>query len=529
MTGRRYQFETWTLDCATLQLVALTGTVALRPKTFEVLQYLVENPGRLVTREEILDAVWPGVTVTEESITQCVSEIRQALGDQPQRIIKTVPRRGYVFSVAVDTALSTQTDGRAEQSETPRQSVATGLAEKPFDGPSVAVLPFANLSSDTSQEYLSDGMTEDIISGLSLFSELAVIASNSSFSYKGRAVDVREVGAQLGVLYVVEGTVRRFGDRIRITAQLVDARSGIRRWNERFDAALGDVFAVQDEITRTIVSLVVAHLGKAEGERAATKLAGSWTAYDFLMRGEHELRIYERTWASPHLFEARRYFAEAHKIDPGSARIAAMLGHTFVRAFADPGIEDLGDASVLRLGYDLVSKAVGLDPNLPLARAQLAWALFWMHKPDLAVKEYEKAFSLNPNFSDWRYPVVLVYAGEAARALDVVQSILRLDPFHPPHTHAFHGHALYALGRYEEALPPLRECIRRGPHVVLGQVWLAATLVRLGQREEAKTIIAEVLKRVPLMTLDRWPAPRLYLHQRDSDHMVEALKEAGLP
>ena len=338
------------------------------------------------------------------------------------------------------------------------------------------MLPFANISGDPSQEYLSDGITEDVINGLSLFSELAVIASNSSFSYKGRAVDVRAIGTQLGVLYVVEGTVRRFNDRIRITAQLVDAQSGVRRWSERFDAALGDVFTVQDEITRAIVSFVVAHLGKAEVERVSTKLANSWSAYDFLMRGDQELRIYERTWASPHLFEARRYFAEAHRIDPGSARIAAMLGHTFVRAFADPGIEDLGDASVLNLGYDLVSRAVNLDPNLPLTRAQLAWALFWSHKPDLAVKEYEKAFSLNPNFSDWRFPVVFVYAGEAARALQVVETILRLDPFHPPHTHAFHGHALYMLGRYEEALAPLRECIRRGPHVVLGHVWLAATL-----------------------------------------------------
>ncbi len=525
MTARRYQFEGWMLDCTALQLQGPAGPVALRPKTFEVLQFLVEHAGRLVTREEILDAIWPGVTVTEESITQCISEVRQALGDQQQRIIKTLPRRGYIFSVGVQSS----SDGPVPPDRTGGAGVTSQPDRRLRDDASIAVLPFANISGDPSQEYLSDGITEDVINGLSLFSELAVIASNSSFSYKGRAVDVRSIGTQLGVLYVVEGTVRRFSDRIRITAQLVDARSGVRCWSERFDAALGDVFTVQDEITRAIVSLVVAHLGKAEVERVSTKLANSWSAYDFLMRGDQELRIYERTWASPHLFEARRYFAEAHKIDPGSARIAAMLGHTFVRAFADPGIEDLGDAGVLKLGYDLVSRAVNLDPNLPLARAQLAWALFWSHKPDLAVKEYEKAFNLNPNFSDWRFPVVLVYAGEAARALQVVETILRLDPFHPPHTHAFHGHALYMLGRYEEALAPLRECIRRGPHVVLGHVWLAATLVRLGQVTEAKALVADVMRRAPLMTLDRWPAPRLYLNQRDSDEMVAALRTAGFP
>jgi adenylate cyclase len=526
MTPQCYRFEGWTLDLTALRLQGPAGPVALRPKTFEVLAFLIEHAGRAVTREEILASVWPGVTVTEESITQCISEVRQALGDQQQTIIKTLPRRGYIFSAAVHAL--TEPGGPDQSGAAP----ATKLSEpdkRLRDEASIAVLPFANISGDPSQEYLSDGITEDVINGLSMFSDLAVIASNSSFSYKGRAVDVRSIGAQLGVLYVVEGTVRRFDDRIRITAQLVDAHSGVRRWSERFDAALGDVFTVQDKITRAIVSLVVAHLGKAEVDRVSAKLANSWSAYDFLMRGDQELRTYERTWASSHLFEARRHFAEAHKIDPGSARIAAMLGHTFVRAFADPGIEDLGDAGVLKLGYDLVSRAVNLDPNLPLARAQLAWALFWSHKPALAVQEYEKAFSLNPNFSDWRFPVVLVYAGEAGRALQVVETILRLDPFHPPHTHAFQGHALHMLGRYEEALTPLRECIRRGPHVVLGHVWLAATLVRLGQIDEAKSTVAHIRRSAPLMTLERWPAPRLYRNQRDSDEMVAALRAAGFP
>jgi len=177
----------------------------------------------------------------------------------------------------------------------------------------------------------------------------------------------------------------------------------------------------------------------------------------------------------------------------------------------------------------LVNQAVGLDPNLPLARAQLGWAFFWMHQPDSAVSEYEKAFALNPNFSDWRFPVVLVYAGAAARALDVAQAHLRLDPYHPPNLHAFQGHALYMLKRYQEAVTPLRECIRRGPQVLLGHVWLAATLVRLGQRTEARAIIAEVLKRAPQMkmTLRRWRAPLLYRDPQDADHMIEALREAG--
>jgi tetratricopeptide (TPR) repeat protein len=216
-------------------------------------------------------------------------------------------------------------------------------------------------------------------------------------------------------------------------------------------------------------------------------------------------------------------------VDPGNARICALLGHTFVRAHADPLLQDLGDPGVLKRGYELISHAVGLDPNQPLARAHLAWTLMWMQQADAGVSEHEKASALNPNFSDWRFPVILVYAGSPARALDAAQAHVRLDPYHPPHLHAYQGHALYMLKRYQEAVAPLRECIRRGPQVLLGHVWLAATLVRLGQGAEARAVIAEVLGRAPQMAMarKRWRAPWLYCDPQDADHMIEALREAG--
>jgi TolB-like protein len=318
MPDQRYAFERWILDCGRGTLTAETGDVALRPKSFEVLRFLIENEGRLVSRDDLLNAVWPGVTVTEESLTQCVSEVRNALGDPGQRIIKTVPKRGYVFAVPVN---SEHHGGRDA-------SAPSRPASRVLDDPSIAVLPFANLSGDASQEYLSDGITEDIINGLSYFSDLSVIARSSSFSYKGRAIDVREVGQQLGVRYIVEGSVRRMGDRIRITAELVGAQSGVRRWAERFDRDLGDIFAIQDEITHSIVRIVVAHLDNAEEERVSRMPASSWTAYDLLMRGDQALRTYEQTWEPNHLYEARRHFAEAHKYycvtkcDARSARVS---------------------------------------------------------------------------------------------------------------------------------------------------------------------------------------------------------------
>jgi TolB-like protein len=241
-------------------------------------------------------------------------------------------------------------------------------------GPSVAVLPFTNLSGDPSQEYLSDGITEDIINGLSYFSDVSVIARNSAFSYKGRAVDVRDVGRQLGAHYILEGSVRQFGDRIRITAQLVDASSGLRRWAERFDRPAGDVFAIQDEITQAIVRIVVAHVSNAERERVSSKPSGSWTAYDLTLQGDQAQRLLEQTWEPKYLYEARSRFIEALKADKDNAKICAKLAHTYVRAYADPGSPDLNNRKDLEKGFELSRRAVSLDPNLPLARAQLGWA-----------------------------------------------------------------------------------------------------------------------------------------------------------
>jgi adenylate cyclase len=534
MSRRNYTFAGWTLDCGRAVLTAETGDVPLRPKSFEVLRLLIENADRVMSRDEVLAAVWPGLTVTEESLTQCISEIRIALGDSDQRIIKTLKKRGYIFAAAVCGSQGRSVGVNATLQAAPDQPAIQADARLPLsagrsaDGPSVVVLPFANLSGDSNQEHVSDGITEDIINGLSYFSDLSVIARSSSFSYKGRAIEAREVGRQLGVHYIVEGSVRRYGERIRITAQLVDTQSGVRRWGERFDRELGDIFAVQDEITHSIVSIVVAHLGKAEGERISRKPPSSWTAYDLLMRGDQALRARELSWAPNDLYEAQRQFAEAHKVDPDNARICAMLGYSYGLAVADPMVPEVGNLEVLRHGFELVSQAVRLDPNDPLARVQLGWTLMWMREPDAAIREYETALALNPNFWDWKFPGILVYAGAPLRALDVVQAHVLLDPFHPPIVHALRGHAFYMLKRYAEAVASLRECIRRGPQVIVGSLWLAATLVRLGQRAEAREIIAEVLNRAPHLTQARWRAPSLYRDPEDAAHMADALREAGL-
>jgi TolB-like protein len=265
-----FQFGEYTLDLAQGCLRTANREVDLRPKSFEVLRCLVENVGRLVTKDELIKAVWPNVVVTDESLARCISEVRQAIADSDQTIIKTVPRRGYRFSSPVSQ--HPENADTANVVAAPPAGTKASIEPRISDQASIAVLPFANLSGDPQQEYFSDGITEDIITELSRFSELAV----KTFQYKGKTLDVREVERQLGVRYVLEGSIRRAGDRIRINAKLIDAASGAHRWAERYDREVSDVFAVQDEVNRAIVTVLSGYLNMAEAERTLLKPPATW-------------------------------------------------------------------------------------------------------------------------------------------------------------------------------------------------------------------------------------------------------------
>ena len=261
-----YRFEACTLDLTRGCLRAADREVELRPKSFGLLRYFVENAGRLVSKEEIVAAVWAQDVVTDESLARCISDVRAAIADRDHKIIKTVPRRGYLFTADVtrDGYLGVQVEDAGSEAESERMLT---------DPASIAVMAFSNMSGDPSQEYFSDGITEDIITELSRFSELFVIARNSTFKYKGKATDVRQVGRELGARYVLEGSIRRDGGRVRISAQLLDAISGAHRWAERYDRKLADLFALDAELACTIVGVLAAHLNKAEVERALTEAA----------------------------------------------------------------------------------------------------------------------------------------------------------------------------------------------------------------------------------------------------------------
>jgi adenylate cyclase len=526
-----FQFEGFTLDFAHNSLRAADRNVQLRPKAVEVLHYLVENANRLVTKEELIQAVWPNVIVTNEVLTHCVSEVRQAIGDSQQNIIVTVPRRGYRFTASVfRVSASAAVPQPALPTEPARIDPGPPSQSPVLDRPSVAVLPFANLSGDPQQDYFSDGITEDITTELSRFSELAVIARNSALQCKSKAVDIRQVGRELGARYVLEGSLRRSGDRIRIAAQLIDATTGAHRWAERYDRELHDVFAVQDEVVRAIVAILAAHVKRAETERALLKPPVAWEAYEYYLRGAEAFFLHYSRRTKASLYDARRLLEQSLAIDPNYARAAATLSWTHVHAWAHPFDSDYLNPAAFDRAVELAETAVHLDPQLPQARAQLGHVLLYKREHDTSVAEFEHAFALNPNYIDHRYAQALMFVGEHARAIEVLEAKMHLDPFQPLiWSRGWLGLAHYLLKRYGEAVRLLRESASRLPNLEWPHTFLASAYAQSGQLEEARKEAAEVLRIYPGFTIDRYKRILTYKHPRDVEHRVDGLRKAGLP
>src|SRR5215831_11824902 len=391
----------------------------------------------------------------------------EARADHVDDFGATVPRCGYRFAAPVERVVAPSPsplvgEGRGGGSRdygptvphsptpTPNPSPQGGEEQsKEEDRPSVAVLPFTNLSGDRQQDYFSDGMTEDITTELSRFSELVVIARNSAFQYKGKAVDIQQVGRELGARYVLEGSVRRSGDHVRIAAQLIDAMTGAHRRAERYDRKVHDAFAVQDEMACTIVATLAAHVNRAEAERALLKPPAAWEAYEYYLRGAEAyfLHLTRRTKAS--LYDARRLLEQSLAIDPDYARAAAMLARTHFQAYFEPYDGDYLSPAALDSALELSEAAVRLDPRLPPARAQLGHVLLYKRQHDAGIAEFERALALTPNSIDHRFGWALMHVGEPARAIEVLEAGMRFDPFAPPFlSSGIMGVANYMLKRY---------------------------------------------------------------------------------
>lgn len=552
-----FRFEHFVLDPGRASLLANGCPVALRPKSFDVLDHLVENSGRLVSKDELIAAVWPGIVVSDESLAKCVSEARQALGDSGQRLIKTVPRRGYLFDgpVAAERGEAKAPAGSRSAAGRGRpwryaalvavlaaaMALVVGLvlprlapSHRPVAGrPSLAVLPFASLGDDR-HDYLADGITEDLAVSLGRFSDLFVIGRNSALTVKNAQLPAAETGRRLGARYLVEGSLRRDGDRVRITAGLIEAASGRQLWAETYDRALTGVFAVEDEVSREIASRLAAHIARAELDRLRTAPPQTWAAYDYYLRGNALIENRRGEDRGAMAAEARGLFEKALAADPKYAPAIEGLAYSYAIGFLEPTRyapfrREFMHPPVLERAASLGRQAIELDPYLAKAHATLAWILHWQYRRREALGVFERAIELNPNLVDGRYGLMLAHDGRAAEGVAFLNRIMRQDPFPPPIYFSYLGNAQFLAGLYEEARRTLQAGAEKLPDYRPIQLWLAAAAAQSGHLDEARAAAATALRLRPGFAIDRWLEHIRLAREADAARLADGARKAGLP
>src|SRR5262245_45438471 len=355
-----YAFGPFRLDAQGETLFRGTERVALSHRALALLRILIDRAGAPVSKDALMEAAWPGLAVEDSNLTVQIAALRRALGEVPggESWIATLPRRGYRYAGPAVTKSEDRVPATATVDAATRPAPMTALALP--DQPSIAVLPFENMSGDPEQGYFVDGMVEEIIAALSRIRWLFVIARNSSFTYKGRAVDVKQVGRELGVLYVLEGSVRRAGNRIRISAQLLDATTGAHLWADRFDAQLADIFELQDNVASSVAGVIEPRLEAAEYHRSTQRATNDLTAYDLLLRA----RAHNRSWEREGIMRALDLLGQALTRDANYGNALAFAAHCHMQLSGNGWSEDQQSRQE---GVDLARRALraaGDDPNV---------------------------------------------------------------------------------------------------------------------------------------------------------------------
>jgi TolB-like protein len=522
----QFLFSNHVLDTDRRELGCGRGAVPVEPQVFDLLVYLLENRDRVVSKDDLFGKVWGGRIVADSTLTSRINAARKAIGDtgSDQKLIRTIPRKGFRFVGAVVTQPS---GGGADASAAPPADLArASRSETPqTDRPAIAVLPFINMSGDREQEYFSDGISEDIITALSRLRWFFVIARNSSFVYKGRSVHVRQIAEELGVRYIVEGSVRKSGDQVRISAQLNDVSTGSHIWAERYDRNLADVFAVQDEITESIVGTIEPYLYAAENFRAQRKPPGSLDAWDLVMRA---LSHFWRVTRQDNMV-AQALLEKAISIDPHYGQALGVLATSHIFG-AHMGWAEM--CKVLPIAERAALAAVEADSEDAWAHHGLGYAYLFSRRFEDSIAEFELALRLNPNssFSQALYGAALCYSGRWQEGDVAVRRALRLSPRDPSLT-IYYGIAAYAqfIGRnYDEAIQLAREALRLRGDFVGGHRVLTAAAGMAGYKDLARAGLQELRRAQPNISL-AWIGSELPMqHCSDQQHYLEGFRRAGL-
>lgn len=501
------------------ELLGPKGPVELSGRSFDILAILLDRPDDVIGKSELFDAVWPGLVVEENTLQVHISALRKTLD---AGMITTVHGRGYKYAGPRPVAASAVAG--------PREPATPTTSEAPTPPkPSIALLPFVNMSSDPAQDYISDGITENIITGLSRFRDLSVIASNSTFAYKGKAVKIQDVAQELGVRFVLEGSVQKSSDRIKIATQLIDGATGRHLWAESFDRGVEDIFAVLDEVTEMIVArLATAYggrLGKAWRGRVERSSPQNFQAYDYFQRGMDVFNLFTRGCTE----NARNCFQKAVELDPAYGRPYAKIAWTHMCDVLLGWSEDT-DYS-LSEALKFATLAIVRDDD----EAWGHWAMAGYHQlcgqHDRAIAEYEKALELNPNDADVLndFSQCLSYAGRAGEGIEMARKAMRLNPHYPEYWVWQFGQIYFDDRQYDEAIATL-ESLRLLDNIGV-QLYLAASHAALGHDVQAGAAVARVIGYEPYATIQWCASAHMapYKDGKDLEHLRENLRKTGLP
>jgi len=520
----RYFFENYAFDTDRRELHRGADIVSVAPQVFDLLDYLICNRQRVVSKDDLINVIWNGRSVSDAALTTRLNAARTAIGDsgEEQRLIKTLPRKGFRFVGQVREA---QEPAGVAGDDNPIEPPKPALPLP--DKPSVAVLPFTNLSSDPEQDYFTDGMVEEIITALSRFHWLFVIARTSTFTYKGRKVDVKQVSRELGVRYVLEGSVRKAGNRVRITAQLIDATTRVHLWSDRFEAAFDNIFELQDQVASGVVGAIDPKLLEAEIARVKRKAPANYDAYDCFLRASALIH----QWTTEGRGEALRLFYKAIELDPDYgrayafatmcycwrkvdglaadpdndrreterlAREAIRLGRDDAFSLSHAGLALAQVVGELNEGAALIERALALNPNLAGSWNMGGWVRLWLNQPDAAIDHFARAMRLSP--LDFGF-----HAAEAGTAFAHIRA-----------------------GRYEEASVWAERALRGQPRSADAAQAVALSSALVGDLEKAKIAIRRLLEIAPSRRISTALISK-NLPPKARARFVDILREAGMP
>ncbi len=496
-----------------------------------VLDYLASRPGTVVSRQELEESVWAGTVVGYDALSNTIIKLRKAFGDKARNplIIETITKSGYRLIAGVNPLARESeiqhTTGSIESHTTNTVVIPDGApGPVPPGKPSIAVLPFDNMSGDEEQEYFSDGISEDITTDLSKLSGLLVIARNSAFAYKGKTFNVADIGCELGVRYLLEGSVRKSGLRVRINAQLIDNTTGGHVWAERYDRELSDIFTVQDEVTQAIIAAIAPTLSGSDQFNPGQRETSNIEAYDYFLKGRKQALLDTEEATR----QARTLLEKAIELDPSFSSAYSQLARCYALGY----INNWGDPTQrsMNMAHELGLKAVALDANNPLAHFTTGTAALWLKMHDQALREINTALSIDPNYAEGygALSMIQIYSGEPAKALESLQTTMRLDPHYRDIFLYLLAQAYFHLKQYNEAIEALKRRLIRKPESDISYVLLAASYGHLGKIAEGRAEWQKALEINPDYSLEQKRQKLPYQNPADFDHFANGLSKFGL-